>query len=137
MTEMERKTFYPNVEPATINPIVKNNLEISHPLKLYKNPKIAEIKSNAKKQNCEEGEQELTSPEIIIEIISEPAVCQSCKRPFKGLENRMGINICLLIFIIMLAIIFLPVVLLFLFLCKNYYVCPNCRRFTEIGRAHV
>ena len=88
------------------------------------------IKKSKFGPKTDSNDNEVTAPEINIEIISEPLICQSCKRPFIGYETRTGINIFLMILIIILSVLIIPILLAFIFLCKTYYVCPNCRKFT-------
>ena len=93
-----------------------------------KNQVMLSVKSKFCPKSIEIEDLKIEPSEIVVEI---PKICKSCKKPFVGYETRTGINIFLLIIIIIFSILFMPILLLFIFLCKNYYVCPHCRNFTE------
>ena len=71
-------------------------------------------------------EEELTSMEIIIEKPTIPKICNYCHETFYGYDTRNGINICLLVCLLIISISSFALVLIFLCICKEHKVCPNC-----------
>ena len=73
-------------------------------------------------KNIEEFSTDLSKPQKI---------CGNCKKTFDKYEIRNGIHIGLMIIIIIISCLLFVFVFLFLLLCKQYRVCPHCRKFTR------
>eukprot|EP00826_Nyctotherus_ovalis_P048857 TRINITY_DN5805_c0_g1_i2.p2 TRINITY_DN5805_c0_g1~~TRINITY_DN5805_c0_g1_i2.p2 ORF type:complete len:114 (+),score=11.55 TRINITY_DN5805_c0_g1_i2:135-476(+) len=67
----------------------------------------------------------------VMNCVDEVRVCEYCQLPFKEYDERKGIGRGRLVAIIVMSVLVLPL-LLFIWCCKKYKVCPNCGNFAGL-----
>eukprot|EP00826_Nyctotherus_ovalis_P021928 TRINITY_DN17161_c0_g1_i5.p2 TRINITY_DN17161_c0_g1~~TRINITY_DN17161_c0_g1_i5.p2 ORF type:complete len:146 (+),score=37.32 TRINITY_DN17161_c0_g1_i5:116-553(+) len=100
------------------------------PTSLAKPPTQLAPSSLPMKEDSEARKEEETGiVRISGDLFNVQKVCNSCKKPFVKYAIRNGIHIGLMVPIIILSCLLFVFLILFLFLCKQYRVCPNCGKF--------